>query len=212
MRLLRNLSMVLLLIPAVTLGAGSAMYRYLNEQGDPVYSYTLPSGQAAQGYQKIDPQTGQVLEDVAPALPPEELAAKLRRDEAIRQCEDELERIYRLYSSEADIEHAQQDTLRSLDTRIGQLQANLRQAQREQERLRSQAADAERAGRDVPQNLLDSIRRGRGQIDTLRSEIDQRQREQLEAQARYSHERERFRDGTCPAPGTLADSSAAPEG
>lgn len=190
--------------------AASVMYKYVNRDGNPVYSYTLPSEQARYGYQKIDAVTGQVLETVAPQLTGEELAEKLRRDAALKACRDELERIYRLYGSEADIERALQHALSSLETRIAQLQTNLRQAEREQERLRSQAADAERAGRQIPARLLDNIERGQSQLTTLAGEIEQRRAEQVQARARYARELERFRDGTCAATPTVAEANAAP--
>jgi hypothetical protein len=194
-----------LLVAATVTGATSAMFRFSNDQGDPVYSYTLPAGQAERGYQKIDPHTGQVLETVAPKLAPAELAEKMRREQALRQCRDELDRIYQLYSTEIDIDRAQEDTLESLETRVGQLQANLRQARRERDRLQSQAADAERAGREIPQSLAGNLQRSRFQIDTLEQEVVQRESEQDDARARYAHERERFRDGTCPAPEAVAN-------
>lgn len=184
--------------------ADTVMYRFTNEQGDPVYSYTLPPGQAAQGYEKIDAETGRVLESVAPQLPPERLAEKQRRDQALKACRDELDRIYQLYGTENDIEYARREALESLDTRIGQLEANLRQARREQERLRSQAADAERAGRRIGQTLLDNIRRSQSQIDTLTREIEQRRAEQEVAEQRYGRELDRFRDGHCPEPEAMA--------
>lgn len=203
---------LLLLVAHSAAGADSVMYRYVNEQGEPVYSYTLPTNQADRGYQKVDPETGQILEDVAPQLSPEKLAAKRRQEQAMQECRDELERIYQLYGTRTDIENALEAALLALETRIGQLQANLRQARREQERLRSQAADAERAGREVPRRLQENIRRGHGQIDTLREQINSREQEKLHARARFAHELERFDDGSCPAPGTLADSSAAQGG
>lgn len=185
--------------------AATVMYRFENEDGTPVYSYTLPADQARYGYQKIDPETGRVLESVAPQLPPDELAEKLRREQALRDCRDDLARIYQLYGSEADIDRALEDALESLETRIGQLDANLRQARREQGRLRTLAADAERAGREIPRTVLDNIARSRSQIDTLEREIAQRHEEQNAAHARYARELDRFRDGTCPEPGTVAD-------
>lgn len=198
---------LLLLVSAGAVGASTVMYRFTNENGDPVYSYTLPPDQAKLGYQKIDPQTGQVLESVAPQLPPKQLAEKLRREQALQACRDELDRIYQLYGSERDIQHALKEALESLDTRIGQLRANLRQASLEQRRMQSQAADAERAGREIPAAVLDNMERTRSQIATLKSEIDQRKQEQAQAEARYARDLERFRDGTCPEPGTVASAT-----
>lgn len=206
MKRIVSVTAALVIVAAVAGPAGYAraatavMFEYENEAGDPVYSYTLPPGQAEQGYRKIDPVTGQVLEEVAPALPPEELAAKQARERALAACEDELDRIYQLYGTERDIEYALNEALASLETRIGQLQANLRQARREQGRLRNQAAEAERAGREVSQSLTDNLTRSKSQIATLEQEIAQREREMEEARARYARELERFRDGTCPEP------------
>jgi hypothetical protein len=188
--------------------AAAAMFEYENDAGEPVYSYTLPPGQAKRGYRKIDPATGQVLEEVAPALPPDELKAQQAREQALAACEDELDRIYQLYGTERDIEYARSETLDSLDTRIGQIQANLRQARREQGRLRNQAAEAERAGREVTPWLTDNLARSQSQIATLEQEIDQREREKQEARERFARELERFRDGTCPEPGTIADAGS----
>ena len=199
---------LLLLTGARVTGATSVMYEFHNEAGDPVYAYTLPPGQERQGYKVIDAETGAIIKEVAPELPPEELAAKLAREQALRECNAELDRIYQLYGAEKDIDYALQESLESLDTRIGQLQANLRQARREQARLRNQAAEAERSGREISQALSDSIARSRSQIATLEREIEQREQEKVEARERYAYELARFRDGTCPEPETLADSGS----
>lgn len=200
-----TIAMLLLLCGPPALGAAGSMFQYVNENGDPVYSYTLPSGQEERGYKIIDPVTGEVFKDVPAQLPPEQLAEKLRREAALKACRDELDRIYQLYGSESDIDYALQESLESLETRVGQLQANLRQARRERDRLRAQAAEAERSGRRVSQSLADNLQRSRSQIATLEGEIAQREQEQAATRTRYAHERERFLDGNCPAPETLAD-------
>jgi hypothetical protein len=198
-------------LPLVLLAShadATIMYRFTNDAGDPVYSYTLPPGQADAGYQKVEVETGTVVETVDPQLPPAQLAEKLRRDKALKDCREELERIYQLYGSEGDITYAKRQAVAAIDTRVGQLQANLRQARREQDRLRSRAADAERAGREIPQALLGNMQRSLAQIETLEVEIESRQEEQGQAQARYARELDRFLDGTCPEPGTLADAGS----
>ncbi len=196
---------LLLLGGPLARGATGTMFQYVNEHGDPVFSYTLPSGQEERGYKVIDPVTGEVFKDVPPQLPPDQLAEKLRREQALKACRDELDRIYQLYGSETDIDYALQETLESLETRVGQLRTNLRQARRERDRLRAQAAEAERSGRGVSQGLAENLQRSRSQIANLEGEIAQREREQADTRARYAHERERFLDGTCPAPDALAD-------
>lgn len=188
---------------------GSVMFRYMSSDGNVVYSYTLPPGQARHGYDRVDMKSGTVLERVSPQLPPEQMAEKLRREQAMKACHDELERIYALYGSERDIEHARQQELESLERRITQVQANLTQARREQDRLNGQAADVERAGSQIPQSLLAKIERGLSQIQTLEREIGQRRTAQDLARARFQRDLDRFRDGSCPEPaGTLAADNA----
>ena len=190
---------------AVAAAPASVMFRYVSSDGNVVYSYTLPPGQARKGYDRVDMKTGTVLERVDPQLPPEAMAEKLRREQALQACRDELERIYALYGSEADIEHAEDQELESLERRISQVQANLTQARREQDRLRAQAADVERSGSQIPQSLLRKIERGQSQIQNLEREIGARRAAQDQARARFERDLERFRDGSCPEPaGTLA--------
>ncbi len=177
--------------------ADSVMFKFTDQRGDVVYSYTLPPGQARLGYQKVDVSTGQVVESVAPQLPPEELAEQLRREEALNACRAELARLHALYGSEQDIGHAEREALDSLERRIAQIQGNLALARQEQERLSARAADAERAGRPVSQSLLDKLQRSQSQIRTLMREVEQRRAEQNEARTRYARELQQFRDGDC---------------
>ncbi len=177
--------------------ADSVMFKFTDHRGDVVYSYTLPPGQARLGYEKVDVSTGQVVESVAPQLPPEELAEQLRREQALDACRAELARLHALYGSEQDIAYAEREALDSLDRRIAQIQGNLALARQEQERLSARAADAERAGRPVSQSLIDKLQRSQSQIRTLMQEVEQRRAEQGEARSRYARELQRFRDGDC---------------
>jgi chromosome segregation ATPase len=203
-RRLRSLALLVLAIGMSAPAAAAVMFKYRNADGDVVYSYTLPPGQARLGYEKVEIGTGKVLETVAAQLPPAELEARQRRERAMAECRNELERIYALYGSERDIAAAEHDAVDTLEKRIVQIQGNLARQRRELERLRGQAADAERAGNQVSGVLLDRIGSSQSQLDQLENEIAQRRREQDEARARYQRERERFQDGRCPAPEAMA--------
>ena len=187
---------------------GAVMFKFRTAEGDVVYSYTLPPGQARLGYEKVDLGTGKVIETVAPQLPPAELEARLRRERAMAECRNELERLYALYGTENDIAVAEREAVDALDRRISQIQTNVARARRELERLRAQAADAERSGAQVTGTLLERIRANESQIDQLENEIAQRRAEQAQARQRFQRERERFLDGRCPAPGAVAQTRA----
>jgi hypothetical protein len=198
---MKNLSLVsavLLLVGASCIAAAPAsMYRYTTAEGNRVFSYTLPPEQARRGYEMVDLATGRVV-TVAPELPPEELAAQLRRDQALVECQAELQRLNALYSSEREIGDARAVTLDALERRVAQIDDNIRLAERELEHLQSQAANAERAGRRVAEELVQTIQRRQIQIEVLRQEVAQRRDEQTQAGTRFARELERFRDGTCP--------------
>ncbi|MFW6092338.1 MAG: hypothetical protein ACODAC_00095 [Pseudomonadota bacterium] len=194
-----------ILLAAALLGAATGvaaaervMYRFTDDSGEEVYSYTLPSDQAKDGYDKVDMTTGQVLESVAPQPSPEALAEQKRREAALAACRDELERLYALYGSEAEIEFARKEALQSLENRVEQLESNLARARERREDLSARAASAERAGRDVAPALLDRIERNRARIGSLEDSIRKRREERPEIEARFDHELARFRDGTCP--------------
>jgi hypothetical protein len=193
---------LVLILPGSALAA--VMFKYRNAEGDVVYSYTLPPGQAPLGYDRVDLGTGKVIESVAPQLPPAELEARQRREKALAECRSELRRIYAMYGSENDIVAAERASVEALERRIGQIQVNLTRTRQELDRLRGQAAEMERSGSQVSGTLIDRISRNEVQAVQLESEIAQRRDEQDQARERYRHEMERFRDGRCPAPEAVA--------
>jgi hypothetical protein len=188
--------------------SASVMYRYTNEDGNRVFSYTLPPEQARRGYERVDLATGRV-QAVAPQLAPEDMALRERREQALAACRSELQRIHSLYSTERDIGHAQEAAQESLTRRIGQIESNATLAENELERLQLQAADAERAGRSVPPDLIRRIDHRRAQIESLHAEAALRRQEQDQSNQRYQRERDRFREGTCPEPEVANLSEAA---
>lgn len=179
--------------------AATFMYQYIDSQGSRVFSYTLPPGQAKHGYEKVNLSTGKV-ETVAPQLSAEEMVVKQRQDQAMAACQVELQRIYTLYGSERDIHHARTAALDALSKHSAQIEANQQQAEVELERLQSQAADAERAGRPVAADLVTAIERRDVQLVSLERQLALRHQEQDLAEQRYRRELDRFRDGRCPEP------------
>lgn len=191
----------LLIFSVSAADAGTVMYRYTSAEGSQVFSYTLPPGQARHGYEKVDMATGRV-ETVPAQLSPEERALVERQEQALAACRDELRHIYTLYGNEDDIDRAQAAALDVVAKRISQLKLNVDLAEAELERLQQQAANTERAGRTVPEELIRRMDRGRRQIDALENQVAEQQNQQEQLEHRFGRERERFRHGACPEPGT----------
>jgi len=190
---------VLLALAASAADARNVMYRYTTADGNRVFSYTLPPGQARLGYEKVDMATGRI-ETVAAQRSPEELALAEQQERALADCRQEIQRLFALYSVEEDIDRAQAAALDAVAKRAGQLNVNVDLAEAELERLEEQAANAERAGRAVPEDLIQRMDRGRRQIEALRQQVAAQDGERQQVEQRYQREREQFRQGKCPEP------------
>jgi hypothetical protein len=191
----------LLALAASAADARNVMYRYTTPDGSRVFSYTLPPGQARLGYEKVDIATGRV-ESVAPQLSPEELARAERQQQALAECRQELQRLSTLYSVDGDIDRAEAAALEALHKRTGQLNVSAELAAAQLERMEAQAANAERAGRPVPEDLMKRMDSSRRQIDELHRQVAEQSQQREQVEQRYRLEREQFRQGACAEPGT----------
>lgn len=145
------------------LGPGLAfadkLYRYVNDRGVVVLDRQgVPPEFVAKGYEVLNDQ-GRVIQVVPPAPSPEEMQTILK-ERARAQSDVQLRR---LYSTPADVERAKLRKLKELDGMTTIAQGNLDSLHAQQATLQSQAAAHERAGRQVPADLV-------GQIESLKSE------------------------------------------
>jgi hypothetical protein len=182
-------------------GSGGRLYRYTNEQGRVEIGNAIPAERVRGGYQVLDAATGQVIETVAPELSPAELAAKAAREQAEAACRNELERVRALYGSVADIDSAEEQAHRALESRVGHLDAARELEQRRLEEQEREAAQRERTGREVTAEMQADMARSREQIATITAEIEQRRGEQEKSKEGFARDRELFQKDTCdPAP------------
>lgn len=192
-------ALFLLVSLAVPVEAGDMrLYRYKDLDGSLVLSHTIPSDRVAGGYQVIDAGTGRVLQTVPAQLTPEQLAAKLAREQALAACMADVERVQTLYSSEREIDRALEEALESIDGRITNAEANLTQLRTEQRKLEKEAAQLERTGGALSEMLVSNIERTQVQIETLEAEIAQRHSDKEGARARFAEDRDIFKRGGCP--------------
>lgn len=150
----------------VVIGAHAAqadLYRWTTPNGTIHYSDNMPSSQAEQGYDLINPVTGEVLKHFDRAKTPAEIAAEQAAEQArlaaIKAEEDQARKdrvLLALYSSMDDLNRARKQRLSELDALISQTRESLK---RTQARTLSPApSEALAAQRDVIQlrkNLAD---------------------------------------------------------
>lgn len=183
--LLRRTLWLGLLLP---LWANAAeMYRYTNAQGITVIDRQgVPSEFIAKGYEVLNEQ-GRVVRVVPPAPTAEEMQ-KILADRERAKSDAQL---LRLYSSLEDVDRAQARKLAELDGLIGVAKGNLQSVRQQQANLQKQAADQERAGREVPKLLLDQITSQRDEQVRIKKDIERYQAARTQAQSSFAADRAR---------------------
>lgn len=180
-------SIVALGLLTATLADAAELYRYTDERGVVVLDrHGVPPQHIGRGYEVLNEQ-GRVVRVVLPAPTAEEM--QRQRQAKARAAADV--QLLRLYASPDDVDRARKRKLAELDSIIGITQSNLQSLRTQQETLRAQAAQHERAGREVPQNLLTQIANLEKEQAGLQRDQVRYQRAKVEADASFARDRER---------------------
>lgn len=171
--------------------ADEYLYRYKNDDGVKVINHTIPPEFAQQGYEVLS-LTGQLIRRVEAAPTEGELAQEFN-DRVIRE---KYEVLRRRYASANDIEAAKMRRLKNLDTNITIIRGNISSINTQIENLMNQAADAERAGRAVPANLLRQLTDARAELGVAENSLSTRLKEYDNVAARFDKELAAFIKGS----------------
>ncbi|MEE8078025.1 MAG: hypothetical protein V3T18_03430, partial [Pseudomonadales bacterium] len=96
-----------------------------------------------------------------------------------------------------DIESAEAQMLKSMDSRIANAQANLALAENQRLALEQEAANKDRAGEMLQSAFINSIERVKIQIVNQRQEIEKRNREKDQAELDFAEDRRVFSLSNC---------------
>ncbi len=184
--LLRCSLLLGLLLPLVA--QATELYRYVDDQGVTVLSRQgVPPEFIGKGYEVLNDQ-GRVVKVIAPAP----TAAERQRLLAEKARASSDAQLLRLYSSPADVDRARQRKLAELDSLIGVARGNLQSARSQQANLQSQAAEYERAGRQVPSTLLTQIDGQKAEQQRLQNDINRYQASRQQAEASFAADHARL--------------------
>ncbi|MCU9946384.1 DUF4124 domain-containing protein [Pseudomonas sp. PDM13] len=173
------------LMPAL---AQAELYRYTNDKGVIVLDRLgVPSQYIDKGYEVLNDQ-GRVTKTVPPAPTLEE--RKRMQEEKARAGSDA--QLLRLYTSVEDVDRALQRKLAELDGVISVARGNQQSLRTQQANLQAQAADNERAGRQVPDQLVAQISDLRAEQQRLEQDIARYQQDRKKAQAGFAADRARL--------------------
>ncbi|HEY0285600.1 MAG TPA: DUF4124 domain-containing protein [Pseudomonas sp.] len=167
----------------------TVLYRYVDNRGVTVLdTQGVPPEYVGQGYEVLN-QRGRVIQ----VVPPAPTADEIRQAQAAKVQADADAQLTHLYSSVADLDRARTRRLAELDALIAVAQGNVQGLVAQQATLQSQAADQERAGRQVPKTLLDQMDDLRGQQQSLKAEIVRYQATRQQADAAFAQDRARLK-------------------
>lgn len=192
------LALSLLLADAQIALAGQ-VYRYVNDNGVTVIDDKVPPQFVPKGYDILDSNSLSLIQRVPRQLSEEELRSQ-SSVEARERLKEEEERRLRAwdeslllrYSSIEDIEAARERALRDIQIRISILKSNLTTIKGNIEREQQKAADFERRGITVPEDMLKNIDIMRLEIEDTEQSIAMRREEVEEIKASFQRDMERF--------------------
>lgn len=180
--------LALILGAMAPLAAQAELYRYTNEKGVTVLDRLgVPPQFIDKGYEVLNDQ-GRVVKTVPPA-PTLEERQRMQADKARAGSDAQL---LRLYTSVEDVDRALQRKLSELDGLITVAKGNQQSLRTQQANLQAQAADNERAGRQVPDALVAQIDNVRSEYKRLDDDIARYQDERKKAQASFAADRARL--------------------
>tara|TARA_Y100001949_G_scaffold176349_1_gene189109 strand:+ start:1096 stop:1680 length:585 start_codon:yes stop_codon:yes gene_type:complete len=180
-------SALLLLGLLASTAAQAELYRYVDDKGVVVLDrHGVPPQFIGRGYEVLNDQ-GRVTQVVPPAPTAQERKLLL---EAKARAETDAQ-LLRLYASVADVERAKARRLSELDSIIGITRGNLQSLRTQQANLQSQAANHERAGRKVPEQLLVQIDNLAKEQASLKRDVERYKQTRKQAEVSYGRERER---------------------
>ena len=182
-------------------------YRYVDAHGTVVLSHNIPADRVKHGYDVVT-ETGILVKRVERQLSREEYQLKVKREADLAECEAAVRRVGNLYQTPNDIDAAESQSLRSIDTSISNARDNLTHVRSQRKALESQAAQKDIEGRAIPNLLLANIDKAQAQERTLSDEIKTRIEEKAQQKIQYSYDRAVFSLESCDS--GLPDRAALP--
>lgn len=197
---MRNLLLVLItcsslllsgLVAAQNKTTSKVIYRYKNNQGITVLDSNIPPEYVNKGYEIVS-LSGKVIKVIAPVTEGAE-GERLYREKLEREVREREDiQLRRSYSNVGDIDAAKTRNLESLRGNISILHANLTSARTRLQNYQSQAAAIERAGRQLPEDLLKNISNLVQEEKDIQVQIQQREEEYKTVEQKFDADRKRF--------------------
>jgi hypothetical protein len=203
MRFITAIILTALLLPSLSWAADDKAttreyYRYRDSKGVMKISQGIPPESSKMGYDIITAD-GTLIKQVPRELTKEELkagGAEANRRAAEAQAKQQLKNdqaLLRRYSTPADIEAARKRAINDIIIRIGIINSNFMSLKAQIEREQTRAANLERSGQPVPEELADNIKALTAEVDETERTIEQRRLEIKQEEKNYDEDAQRLK-------------------
>jgi len=180
-------------------GAEAGLYRWVDEDGNVHYTDIIPPSQIKKGHTELTEQ-GVRIKTIPPAKTLEEIQAekelerlRVQQEQIIEQQKAADRVLLQTFRSEDDIKMARDGKLSSIEVMLHVTKDNIRRQQEWLSRLRTEAANLERAGRPIPRQLSDSISSSERSIREAYGIIVDREEQKKAIRDRFERDLDRFR-------------------
>jgi hypothetical protein len=189
----------LLLVSALSSVCYGELYRWVDQDGKVHYTDSIPPDQVQSGHTELSKQ-GVTIKSVGKAKTPEEVEEeqelkRLRAEQKKlldkQRSEDQV--LVRTFQSEDDIFMAREGKIAAIDVMISVTKNNVLRQQERLVKLLGQAADMERAGKDVHENLIDGIRQVEEAIRDSYATIVAQEKQKDEIRSKFDRDLARYR-------------------
>lgn len=201
-RILLFLLLLLPLLLAAPAAEAQSVYRWVDDEGNTHYGQTVPPRYKDYGYVRLGPD-GTIRDRVEPALSPEEIAERRRQraEQAKRESEERSQEsrdrmLLATYDSTEELQQSLQLQLAGIESQRSSTRKALDLVEKRFESLVGRAADLNREGQAVPDNLKTRIEETREELRGLRADLKRLDEREAEAREAYSSDLERFRELT----------------
>lgn len=178
--------------------AAKQMYRWVDAQGKVHYGDTIPPEYAKQGNKEMT-RSGRVIKETPPSLTPDQIKARAEaeaRDKEAREKAEEQKRkdkaLLASFTTIGELDLAEKRNLEAVDLQIKSNELRIKSVQGRLDGLKKQETLIASRKRPIPPDLADDIKQTEGEIDHLRGNIADLNREKDALRARYAADRKRY--------------------
>lgn len=183
------------------------LYRFIDDNGTPTLSKTLPAEVSQQGYDILDEKSMRLIQRVPPALTASQIVEQQQEQERQQQAEQAAQlaaenqrkqaiydhNLKTRYQSEQDLLNARDQDLQQRENQLMMLKEKRRDLYQRLQQTQQQAAENELSGISLSENLKNRLQAAQQELNNNQQSIEQLQAETNDLAQLYEQDLQRFR-------------------